>query len=264
MEVKAPAKVNWHLAVGKRRSDGYHPILSIFQTCSLCDDLDIEIGEGPFSVRVNGLEGICGPGSSTLDKAANLWHEKTGFDKSISVKIKKNIPSQAGLGGGSSDAASLLLYLNSIMENPLDRDALMCLGAKVGCDVPFFVSQTRAAVVTGLGEIVRPIRARTDLQGFVIVSEGEKVSTREAYEALDKREEIPLFENEAELENIYGRAVSQWCFRNDFELVNRRPELDVLADEKLLLTGSGSCHILLTERKKLTLRDGIKAMKVSF
>ena len=93
MEVKAPAKVNWHLAVGKRRSDGYHPILSVFQTCSLCDDLDIEISEGPFSVRVNGLEGICSPGCSTLDKAAYLWHEKTGFDKSISVIIKKNIHS---------------------------------------------------------------------------------------------------------------------------------------------------------------------------
>lgn len=264
MEVKSPAKVNWHLAVGKRRPDGYHPILSIFQTCSLCDVLDIEIGEGPFSVHVRGLELLCSPGSSTLDKAAVLWHEKTGFDKSIVVDVKKNIPSQAGLGGGSSDAASLLLYLNSISEKPLDRDSLMALGAKVGCDVPFFISHSRAAIVTGLGEIVRPINPRTDLEGFLIVSEREKVSTREAYEALDKRGEIPPFEDETELENIYEMPVSEWCFRNDFELVNKRPEVIVEADEKLLLTGSGSCYILLTERKKLTLGDGIKAMKVSF
>lgn len=264
MEVKAPAKVNWHLAVGNRRPDGYHPILSIFQTCSLFDVLDISIGKGPFSIRVEGLEGLCSPGCSTIDKAAVLWHEATGFDGSITVKVMKNIPSQAGLGGGSSDAASLLLYLNSISENPMDRDSLMSLGAKVGCDVPFFVSQARSAIVTGLGENVRPIRARTDLQGFIICSEEEKVSTREAYEALDGRGVIPGFEDEADIEEIYNRPVSEWSFRNDFDLVNRRPAVDVRADEKLLLTGSGSCHVLLTERKKLTLGNGYKAMKVSF
>lgn len=264
MEVKAPAKVNWHLAVGGRRSDGYHPILSVFQTCSLCDVLDIEIGQGPFSVHVDGLEGLCAQGSSTLDKAARLWHETTGFDRSVNVKVTKNIPSQAGLGGGSSDAASLLLYLNSISESPMDRVSLMALGAKVGCDVPFFISEAEAAVVTGLGEIVRPISARKDLRGFIISTEGEKVSTREAYEALDGREVIPKFEDEAELERIYNLPVSQWDFRNDFDLVNRKPEIDILPSEKLLLTGSGSCYVLLTEREKLTIGDCYKSMKVSF
>lgn len=264
MEVKAPAKVNWHLAVGPRRPDGYHPILSIFQTCSLCDVLDIEIGDGPFSVSVTGLEGLCGPGKSTLDKAAILWHEQTGFDRSIKVNVRKNIPSQAGLGGGSSDAASLLLYLNSISERPLEVRNLMDLGAKVGCDVPFFISQARAALVTGLGEVVRPIEPRKDLEGYIIVSAGLKVSTREAYEALDHREEIPPFEKEEELERVYRLPVSEWGFRNDFDLVNERPDVEVLSGEKLLLTGSGSCHVLLTERKKLTLKDGYRAIGVSF
>ena len=264
MEVKAPAKVNWHLAVGPRRQDGYHPILSIFQTCSLCDVLDIEAGEGPFSVSVTGLEGLCAPGASTLDKAARLWHEKTGFDRSLTIAVTKNIPSQAGLGGGSSDAASLLLYLNSISDKPLEVGELMNLGAEVGCDVPFFISRSRAAVVTGLGEIVRPIAPRTDLQGFIIVTDGQKVSTREAYEALDGREGVPPFEKEKELERVYRLPVSHWDFRNDFDLVNRRPDVEVLPGEKLLLTGSGSCHVLLTERKKLTLKNGYKAIRVSF
>ena len=263
MEVKAPAKVNWHLAVGSRRPDGYHPILSIFQTCSLCDVLDIETGDGPFSISVTGLDGLCESGKSTLDKAAMLFHEETGFDKSVKVDIKKNIPSQAGLGGGSSDAASLLLYLNSIADRPLDICTLMALGAKVGCDVPFFISGAKAAVVTGLGERVRPIAPR-NLKGFVIITEGRKVSTREAYDALDSREEIPPFEDEEELERIYRLPVSQWDFRNDFDLVNTRPDLEVLPREKLLLTGSGSCHVLLTERKKLTLKDGYRAIGVSF
>lgn len=264
MEIKAPAKVNWHLAVGRRRDDGYHPILSIFQTCSLCDILDVEVGDGPFSVSVSGLEGLCERGFTTLDKAAVLWHESTGFDKSIRVKVKKNIPTQAGLGGGSSDAASLLLYLNSISDNPLDQSVLMALGAEVGCDVPFFISLSRAAVVTSLGEQVRPIVPRTDLEGFIIVNDVNKVSTKEAYEALDNRRIIPPFEEEADLEKTYAKPYSSWDFRNDFDLVNERPEVEVLPGEKLLLTGSGSCHVLLTERKKLTLKAGYRAIRVSF
>ena len=264
MELKAPAKVNWHLAVGERRADGYHPIASIFQTCSLHDILDISISDGPFKVDVTGLEDLCEKGKSTLDKAARLWHEETGFDKSILVKVTKNIPSQAGLGGGSSDAASLLLYLNSISANPLSKPDLMNLGAKVGCDVPFFISEFRAATVAGLGEKVNAITARTDLQGFIIVTEGEKTSTKEAYEALDKRPVIPALDSLEDLEKEYRKPIEKWSFRNDFDLVNKRPSLEVLEGERLLLTGSGSCYVLLTKREKLTLKDGLIAIRVSF
>ena len=264
MELKAPAKVNWHLAVGNRRPDGYHPIASIFQTCSLCDVLEVELAPGPFKVDVFGLEGMCEKGRSTLDKAAALWHDATGFDKSITVRITKNIPSQAGLGGGSSDAATLLLYLNSISSSPKDKASLMALGAKVGCDVPFFVSEYRAAAVSGLGEIVEEIDAREDLHGFIIVTEGEKTSTGQAYDALDSRAVIPPLDSTASMVQVYRKPVSEWTFRNDFDLVNSIPAVDVLEGERLLLTGSGSCHVLLTEREKLTLKDGMSAIKVSF
>ncbi|MBQ3696647.1 MAG: hypothetical protein II883_01840 [Spirochaetales bacterium] len=264
MELRAPAKVNWHLAVGRRRSDGYHPIASIFQTCSLCDILEVSISDGPFRADVSGLEHLCTRGKSTLDKAARLWHEETGFDRSIHVKVTKNIPCQAGLGGGSSDAATLLLYLNSISGISLPKSELMSLGAKVGCDVPFFISEYRAATVAGLGEKVHEIKAREDLQGFIIITDGEKTSTREAYDALDKRPSIPELDSLDDLERIYRKDISQWTFRNDFDLVNKRPDVEVLEGERLLLTGSGSCHILLTEREKLTLKDGISAIRVSF
>ena len=264
MELKAPAKVNWHLAVGHRRPDGYHPISSIFQTCSLHDIIRVEISPGPFKVDVTGLGPLCEKGKSSLDKAAVLWHEATGFDRSLSVHVEKHIPSQAGLGGGSSDAATLLLYLNSIAEAPLYKSELMALGAKVGCDVPFFISEYRAAMVSGLGEIVEEIKARDDLKGFIIVSEGEKVSTGAAYAALDRREIVPELDSADHLEKIYRKPVPQWTFRNDFDLVNKVPDLDVEEGEKLLLTGSGSCHVLLTEKEKLTLKDGMSAIRVSF
>ena len=263
MELKAPAKVNWHLAVGCRRPDGYHPISSIFQTCSLHDIITVEVSPGPFKVDVTGLGHLCEEGHSTLDKAAVLWHDATGLDRSISVHVEKHIPSQAGLGGGSSDAATLLLYLNSISPSPLDKEELMALGARVGCDVPFFVSECRAALVSGLGEVVHGICPR-DLQGFIIVPEGEKVSTGAAYAALDGRPVIPELEGGQELEEVYRKPVSQWTFRNDFDLVNTVPDVDVLDGERLLLTGSGSCHILLTSRKEIALGQGLKAVAVSF
>lgn len=262
--IKAPAKVNWHLAVGERRADGYHPISSIFQTCSICDELEIEISEGPFSISVHGLEGVCEKGHSTLDKAARLWHAQTGFDKSVYISLRKRIPSQAGMGGGSSDAASLLLYLNSIAKKPLTCDALMALGAKVGCDVPFFISQTRAAYVSGLGEIVQPITAKEDLRGFVIIPKVEKISTKEAYDALDAREEILELESMSFLVKEYQKPVSMWDFRNDFTLVNKRPEIEVLPGECLLLTGSGSCWILLSDRPFIESAGNYEVVPVTF
>ncbi len=264
MELKAPAKVNWHLAVGPRRPDGYHPIMSVFQTCSLCDELDVQISEGPFSVDVTGLEGLCGKGLSTLDKAATLWHRVTGFDRGIRIHIEKSIPSQAGMGGGSSDAAALLKHLNSMLPSPMTMTDLVKLAMEVGCDVPFFIHNCRAAIVSGLGEIVRPIEPRTDLEGFVIVQSGQKTSTKEAYDALDGRTMIKGFESPDELERIYRSPVSSWGFRNDFDLVNTRPEIEMEEGERLLLTGSGSCHVLLSKREKLTLTEGLSSIKVSF
>lgn len=264
MELKAPAKVNWHLAVGRRRPDGYHPIASIFQTCSLNDIIEVEINEGPFSVEVTGLEEYCPKGRSTLDKAANLWHEIMGFDKEIRIQVKKNIPSQAGLGGGSSDAATLLRYLNSLEKHPLDTEHLINIGMKVGCDLPFFIEGCRAALVTGLGEVVRPIEPRTDLQGFILVTEGEKTSTKEAYDALDGRPMIPELDDLDELERIYRLPVRDWSFRNDFDLVNTKPDIQLLKGERLLLTGSGSCHILLSDRSDIPTGSKLKAIKVYF
>lgn len=264
MELKAKAKVNWHLAVGPRRADGYHPILSIFQTCSLFDTIDVQVEDGPFSVTVTGLEDLCEKGASTLDKAALVWRQETGFDKSLKIHVTKRIPSQAGLGGGSSDAATLLLYLNSLLSQPMETERLTTIAMKVGCDVPFFINGCRAAIVSGLGEVVRPIEARTDLEGFIIVQDANKVSTKAAYDALDSRKEIKKFESPKELERIYRLPVSQWSFRNDFDLVNSKPEIELDEGERLLLTGSGSCHVLLTKKEKLTLNDGLSSIKVSF
>lgn len=267
VQTKAPAKVNWHLSVGGRLPNGYHPIFSIFQRTSLCDELSIELGPGPFSCEVLGLEGLCEKGTSTLDKAAALWYQATGIEVSVKVKVLKRIPSQSGLGGGSSDAASLLMVLNDAFEGnirALAKSRLMQLGMKVGCDVPFFLSGCDAAIVSGLGEQIQEIQARDDFCGFIVVPHFQKTSTREAYAALDYRKRIPAFPSAVDLEWIYNGPINSWNFVNHFEMVNEKPRIEVLDGEFLTLTGSGSCWVLITERKSIEVPEGYDLIPVSF
>ena len=252
-ELKAPAKVNLHLAVGQMRGDGYHPISSIFQKVDLFDSIYLcNIKDKEAKTFVLGLEEYVKQGESTIDKAIFLWREFTGIKDSILVKVKKNIPVQSGLGGGSSDAASVLLALNSLTRGSsayLEENELIKLGANVGCDVPFFLCNCAAAVVSGVGEVVSPIQARSDLRGYIIVPTAEKISTKAAYEALNERKTIQLLERKNFLETEYQKAFTTWNFRNDFELVNKRPKIEVLPEERLFLTGSGSAWVLLTNRE---------------
>ena len=250
--LSAPAKVNLHLAVGQMRADGYHPISSIFQKISLKDTILLNVlPDEEAKTYVVGLETYVEAGKSTIDKAIKLWREFTGLKDTILVNVTKKIPVQSGLGGGSSDAASVLSALNLTTEgtsNHLSEEELIKMGMEVGCDVPFFLTKCNAATVFGLGEEVYPLEARDDLQGYIIIAKGEKISTKAAYEALNNRKTIQLLERREFLEEEYKKPFTNWNFRNDFELVNKRPKIEVRPDERLFLTGSGSAWVLLTSR----------------
>ena len=141
INVKAPGKINLHLGVGKSRSDGFHSIQSIFARISLFDDISITMYESDkLEIIVKGLEDFNIEGEDTLTKAARLWCTSTKVRARIMIKVVKNIPSEAGLGGGSSDAAYVLLALQKL--NPsvaLSFNSLLTLGAEIGSDVPFFL-----------------------------------------------------------------------------------------------------------------------------
>ena len=268
LQLQAPAKINLHLAVGQPREDGYHPISSIFQKIDLKDTISLDIlPNEEAQTLVTGLEDYVEKGKSTIDKAIKLWREFTGSKDTILVKVIKKIPVQSGLGGGSSDAASVLLALNCTARETsahLSAKELLKLGMEVGCDVPFFLTACEAATVFGLGEIVQPMEARHDLRGYIIVPKHEKISTKAAYEALNGRKVIQLLESKKFLEEEYKKPITQWRFRNDFELVNKRPNIEVLPEEKLFLTGSGSAWIFLTNRENLkTTQDYISQRIVS-
>lgn len=247
---KSFAKVNWHLAVGARRPDGYHPIASVFQKASLHDDVTVTIEGSSSFTLVSGLEGCVSAGSSTVDKAISLWREATMSKANVFVDVHKRIPVQSGLGGGSSNAATVLLALNSLADSRLSFGVLCEIGLNVGCDVPFFLQGCDAACVYGVGETVIPIEARHDLKGFLLVPNGEKVSTAKAYAAMDERSSFPALEPFNVLFGEYRKPFCSWNFRNDFELVNRRPNIPISDGERLSLTGSGSCWILLSNDKE--------------
>lgn len=267
-QLLAPAKVNLHLAVGQMREDGYHPISSIFQKVNLYDRINLCcVKDGEIKTRVSGLEEYVEEGKSTIDKAIFLWREFTGIKDSILVKVTKNIPVQSGLGGGSSDAAAVLLALNNLTEGTsahLNEKELIKLGVNVGCDVPFFLTNCAAAVVSGVGENVSPIKARNDLRGYIIAPKTQKISTKAAYEALNERKTIKLLERKDFLESEYQKDFTLWRFRNDFELVNKKPVIEVLPNERFFLTGSGSAWVLLSKSNKLELPPEYKVFSVDF
>lgn len=249
MNASAPAKINIHLNVLPKRGDGYHAIESIFQRVSLYDFLEVCVShkDGTCTVDTKGMEL---PLENTLTKAYNVFRSATGITKGISVLLKKQIPSGAGLGGGSSDAASLLCVLNKMFDTKLSSDQLFDLGTNVGSDVMFFLSQA-CAVVTGRGECVRAIKPRQDLY-FVLVCPEVHCSTALAYSwvdeyfALGKTVKGPEL---SEIELMYYKPVSQWRFINTFTapVMNRfedvssaLQEIDASGSVYTQMSGSGS------------------------
>ncbi len=149
LSVSAPAKINWLLFVLGKRDDGYHEILSLMQRVSLSDTLTLEkAGEItlrsalPLPVRDN-----------LVWKAASLLKESTGYKGGARITLQKEVPAEAGLGGGSSDAAAALSGLNRLWGLGLGERELFALGAKLGSDVPFFLGPP-AAVAGGRGDVI--------------------------------------------------------------------------------------------------------------
>ncbi len=180
------AKLNLTLDVLDRRPDGYHNIKSIMQTISLRDDIQIDLGTGkPWVIHCD-KEGVPTDESNLCWKAAKCFFETVGQDPNgLEITITKRIPMQAGLGGGSADAAAVLRALNRHYGMPLSLPALAELGAGVGSDVPFCVLCGTAAV-EGRGERLRKLPDMPECI-FVVCKPDFSVSTPELYAAVDGR-----------------------------------------------------------------------------
>jgi 4-diphosphocytidyl-2-C-methyl-D-erythritol kinase len=256
----AYAKVNLHLAVGFPYPDGYHPIQSLFALVDLSDDIEVSWKRSKtFSVEVTGLEAYCKKDDDTLTKAARLWHEAGGCPLQTSIRCRKQIPIQAGLGGGSSDAASLLLLLQEIAgDSALEQEVLEQVALKVGSDVPFFLSGAKAAVVTGRGEHVVAVEPK-DLTVLLVMPTDFAISTSSAYRLLDESRqggEAGKSLGMQEMLHVYKKSSAEWkgLLYNDFQSCapNKAYYAELMDISSpyggfASMSGSGACWFFVSE-----------------
>lgn len=240
IQLKAPAKVNFRLDVLRRRPDGYHDLRMIMQRIDLCDEVNITLRDTP-GIRVTcGRAGVPdGPGNIAW-RAAEALLALSANQAGIDIDIKKNIPVAAGLGGGSSDCASVLIGLNDLLGLKLAPTRLMEIGVKLGADVPFFIYRQNA-IAEGVGEKLSPVTIPRDIW-LVLVNPNIHVSTAWVYQNLQltsSREEntIPCF---------YG-SIAEVCavLANDLETVTMG-RFPVIGSIKASLSKAGACGTLMS------------------
>lgn len=185
IRLHAGCKLNLGLRVGKRGPDGYHAISSVFLPIAQPAD-EIQIGDSSLpGIQISCIPEIVTPEKNIVVKAYNLFASITGYATQISIRLTKRIPTGAGLGGGSSDAAALLLWLNSVVPAPLHSLALAEIAAQTGADVPFFLINL-PAYVYGKGEKSIPIRILPKNFAIVAVWPEIHVNTAWAFAAYDE------------------------------------------------------------------------------
>jgi len=245
MRFLSPAKVNLHLEVLEKRPDGYHEIQTLLHRVDLYDQ--IEIHEGGEGIRLFSEGEPIPQGMENLAwKAAHALFQAVGIQGKIEIRIQKRIPVGAGLGGGSSDAATMLMALNDLLRAGLDEKSLMALGARLGADVPFFIFQ-KPALARGKGEILTPVKLPAPLW-FLMLVPPYQISTAWSYQTFDhlaggKKGGTPLQDSYPELTDLLP------ILKNDLELpaFARHPEIGRMKEELLrkgapgaLMSGSGS------------------------
>lgn len=244
------AKINLTLDVLGKREDGYHDLRSVMQTISMRDDIEIDIGTGKPWCLLCDKEDIPADESNLAWKAAKVYLDALGKDPDgIEIRITKRIPSGAGLGGGSADAAAVLRALNRHYGEPLSILALAELGAQVGSDVPF-CTVCGTAVVEGRGERIRKLPDMPDCV-FVVCKPDFSVSTPELYQKIDtcaiaKRPDNPAMES-AILAGDLGKVAENICNVFDPVVTSEHLELNYIKSIcnsygalNQQMTGSGS------------------------
>jgi len=190
MQFSAPAKINLSFRIKERRADGFHEIETLMAPISLADRITIErVGDA------GGIQFTCDDPSlpagddNLVVRAAKLFRQRSNIQSGITIALEKKIPHGAGLGGGSSDAASTLLGLNELFAAGLQQDDLLQLAAQLGSDVPFFVVRS-AAVCRGRGEIVEPTSLSVKMR-LLLFKPDFAVPTPWAYGRWKESKELP-------------------------------------------------------------------------
>jgi 4-diphosphocytidyl-2-C-methyl-D-erythritol kinase len=184
--LRPPAKINLTLRVGSPRGDGFHDVRTLLQSVALSDTLTVTARRGPFALAAGG-PGVPTDETNLVSRAATaLWRalKREGEPRDAHVKLVKQIPIAAGLGGGSADAAAALIALNVVWDGRRSRRDLARIGGTLGADVPFFL-QGGTALGAGRGDEIYPVDDAARL-GVVIIKPSFGVATADAYRWLDE------------------------------------------------------------------------------
>jgi 4-diphosphocytidyl-2-C-methyl-D-erythritol kinase len=267
--LRPSAKINLTLRVGPLRLDGYHEVRTLLQSIALSDTLTLTPRRGPFALSVRGA-GVPPDRENLVWRAAvSLWEAlgRTGEPRDVHVRLEKQIPVAAGLGGGSADAAAALSGLSRLWEARWPRRALMDLGATLGADVPFFLHGGTALGV-GKGEEIYPVDDLARL-GVVIIKPSWGVATAEAYRWFDDdRAVAPGPEKRAPPEIDAGWSTGPLRLTNDLEapVARRHPEILTMIEalqregaRAASMTGSGAAvYALLPEAQARRVASRVK------
>ena len=254
---RANAKINLYLDVVGRRENGYHNIVSVMQTVSVCDLVSVEFRPGSHTrieLKASGNSAMPTDCRNLAWRAAELYLAKTEQTGEVLIVIEKHVPMAAGLAGGSSDAAAVLRALNRLCGNRLSTKELCEVGAGLGADIPFCIVGG-GALVTGIGECLEPIDPMPHCN-LVVACMGEGVSTPWGYGKLDEMYDnfSKIKESDARAERLIsamreGDVLSHTdCFFNIFEEVvpEVRPNVSALKRTMLesgatvaMMSGSG-------------------------
>lgn len=267
ISLKAPAKINIGLRILNKRDDGYHGIETTFATINLSDLLTMEPSGPDVVLEANA------PDIRTEDnlcfRAAELFRRRYGITDGVRIRLVKNIPVGAGLGGGSSDAAATLKGMARLFSMNIEDHELMALAAELGADVPFFI-KGGAAYARGRGEQLNFFKLpRMEL---VLYYPGYPISTKWAYQEYDRTMLTPGVEVDSIVRDKKKKVRQGFALENDFEKVVFKHHPDLLDVKMNLLStgvffvslsGSGSCLFTLvdesTRPKVIKYLEGIGA-----
>ena len=262
VELLCPAKINLGLRIVRKREDGYHDLETVFQRVTLFDRLRVEWRQS------EGVRLACPDSDLPEDRGNLVWRaaeaflSRVGAERGVSLTLWKSIPVSAGLGGGSSDAASALLALNQLFGNPLSRTDLSSLGVSLGADVPFFIMETSTALGEGIGDRLTPVTLPR--MWFVLAHPTFEVSTAMVYGALDLRLTRQNWDVKSALLNQSSLKIENLLY-NDLEKVSAKayPEINAVREalvragsSRVLMSGSGPTVFGLFSGREAAVKGG--------
>lgn len=254
--IYSPAKINIFLKIeGRDKASGMHFLRSLFAPIDICDKLEIE--ESPaFSVVTKGIAEEIPTEKNIVFKAYSALRNYVGKElPNFSVKIEKSIPTGAGLGGGSSNAATFLKFLNEHCKLNLSLAQLIEIASKIGSDVPFFILG-KPAIVSGTGEKIETVELPESEKFFVLVNPEIHVDTKLAYSLFDKTYPNCATSNRVpeqfswEREHIFN-DFEEIVFAEFPEIARVKAELEFSGASKVFMSGSGSTLVAMTETEEI-------------